>query len=328
MPHDWVFITDGGSRWHLRGDCEALADGQQAATDLGMTAHPIQQVPPQRAGSRTACLHCGTTDFDVPQQAKESGAESSPETRFERLFQEQVLGALPEVTGWKVQPQKRITVGARTYRVDFALTSGPLRVAIEIDGENKGARQASHDEWTRRQTALVSDGWEVLRFTNRDVVNDKEYCRRQVAMTIARLRERRRLDSRPTKAGSTAASFAATAPASLPLPAPSAPDRESNRGLWLALAAPLMILAFFAVLAIALSSGSSDVGSADGSVAPTSTADGPTCPGSHPVKGNVNQEGERIFHRPSGEFYDATEPERCFADAAAAVSSGFRASRR
>jgi hypothetical protein len=49
-------------------------------------------------------------------------------------------------------------------------------------------------------------------------------------------------------------------------------------------------------------------------------ADG-SCPPSHPVKANDNS---GIYHLPGGRFYDRTEPERCYVNAAAAEADGYR----
>jgi hypothetical protein len=49
------------------------------------------------------------------------------------------------------------------------------------------------------------------------------------------------------------------------------------------------------------------------------------CPLSHPIKGNANS---GIYHRPGGQFYEQTIPERCYRDAEAAEADGMRASKR
>ena len=49
------------------------------------------------------------------------------------------------------------------------------------------------------------------------------------------------------------------------------------------------------------------------------------CPVTHPVKGNTNS---NIYHVTGGRFYDATVPERCYRDTAAAEADGMRASKR
>ena len=53
-----------------------------------------------------------------------------------------------------------------------------------------------------------------------------------------------------------------------------------------------------------------------------------TCPTAHPIKGNVNASGERIFHVIGQMYYDATHPETCFTTEEDALAAGFRASLR
>ena len=48
------------------------------------------------------------------------------------------------------------------------------------------------------------------------------------------------------------------------------------------------------------------------------------CPASHPIKANRNS---GIYHEPGGRFYDRTQPERCYADPAAAEADGYRAAK-
>lgn len=52
------------------------------------------------------------------------------------------------------------------------------------------------------------------------------------------------------------------------------------------------------------------------------------CPEGYPVKGNINQRGDQIYHVPGGDFYTQTNPEACFATAADAAAAGFRPSQR
>jgi len=51
---------------------------------------------------------------------------------------------------------------------------------------------------------------------------------------------------------------------------------------------------------------------------------GRDCPADLPVKGNINREGEKIYHVPGARSYGATVPEECFATAADAEAAGFR----
>jgi hypothetical protein len=45
------------------------------------------------------------------------------------------------------------------------------------------------------------------------------------------------------------------------------------------------------------------------------------CPDGYPIKANDNS---GIFHVPGGRFYDRTVPERCYANADAALADGYR----
>lgn len=56
--------------------------------------------------------------------------------------------------------------------------------------------------------------------------------------------------------------------------------------------------------------------------------DGASCPDLHPVKGNINREGQRIFHVAGQKYYEQTKPEKCFSSPEAALAEGFRASLR
>lgn len=46
------------------------------------------------------------------------------------------------------------------------------------------------------------------------------------------------------------------------------------------------------------------------------------------IKGNINSKGEMIYHVPSGQFYDRTDPEEMFCSEEEAEAAGYRASKR
>jgi hypothetical protein len=50
------------------------------------------------------------------------------------------------------------------------------------------------------------------------------------------------------------------------------------------------------------------------------------CPTDYPIKGNIRI--DKIFHIPGGRYYNVTDPEECFSDSSAAISAGFRHSKR
>ncbi len=53
------------------------------------------------------------------------------------------------------------------------------------------------------------------------------------------------------------------------------------------------------------------------------------CPDGYPIKGNLTTyDGEAIYHIPSGDFYNVTNAEECFASEDDAVAAGYRLSYR
>lgn len=47
------------------------------------------------------------------------------------------------------------------------------------------------------------------------------------------------------------------------------------------------------------------------------------CPNSHPIKGNITDEGRKIFHTPRSPWYGRTNPEVCFSSLEDAFNAGF-----
>ncbi len=106
-------------------------------------------------------------------------AESPLETRLRLLLGD--AGLLPEESQWPVYEPR---TGRFVARLDFAWPSA--RVAVEADGVGPhGAPEALYRD-RDRQNALVRLGWEVLRFTWRDVVAAP---RRLTAIVAAALRD-------------------------------------------------------------------------------------------------------------------------------------------
>lgn len=340
---EWVFITAGGQRWHTRADCEALLAGWEEAKKKGASTHPAQHVPVERALSRQPCGWCA-----VPAKGGSRVEQTTrllmlrTDTEYEALFRDHVLGELPELTGWTPASQRDITVAGTTYRVDFTLEEAGDRIAIEIDGADKGPGGPTHDEWTRRQTALVTEGWVPLRFTNRQVRDDPEYCRRQVAVTVARLRERR-LQPRPAPIRDAVETHAAPALH----PATQTGEAVGKAGLS---SGAKVLIAFLVVALIAVGvqlglatrpadAPASTAGSPDSPASPAAGGDEEPavaataapiseydCPPDQPIKGNVRQDvGTRLYQVPESSFYNRTKPEACFRDVPAAVAAGFSA---
>lgn len=86
-------------------------------------------------------------------------------------------------------------------------------------------------------------------------------------------------------------------------------------------------LLFAPVASFAQETAPTDAAPASLSVLPL---DKDNCPDSHPIKGNkagrqANRPADPIYHVPGSRWYAVTDPEECFATAADAEASGYRA---
>lgn len=73
----------------------------------------------------------------------------------------------------------------RAIKSDLALPA--LRLAVEVDGGSHGSLKVKERD-ARKTQFLVSSGWTVLRFTNREVMASLDRCVQTVTSTILRLR--------------------------------------------------------------------------------------------------------------------------------------------
>ncbi|MXS85663.1 hypothetical protein ABO04_07020 [Nitrosomonas sp. HPC101] len=116
---------------------------------------------------------------------------------YEKLFVENVLSKIRDIDFSSVSTQFHFTdMGGRTRYCDFVLQEGELvKIAIEIDGYDKrgtGSGMSRQDfiDWQRRQAALVSQGWFVLRFANSDVRDYPGRCRKHIELLLRRERQK------------------------------------------------------------------------------------------------------------------------------------------
>jgi len=118
-------------------------------------------------------------------------------SEFERLF---VLNVLSQILDFKfevleAQMPFRDRDGKPRY-CDFAIKEGSeIRIAIEVDGYDKrgtGTGMTHHEfvDWQRREAALVSQGWFVLRFANRDVRDDPNRCAEHISLLLRQERRK------------------------------------------------------------------------------------------------------------------------------------------
>jgi very-short-patch-repair endonuclease len=91
-------------------------------------------------------------------------------------------------SGWRpwdgtaITAQRSVVTGDGVrYRLDLAIESESIKIAIECDGHNFHERtkeQAQHDK--SRDRALVASGWRVLRFTGSEIWADPGRCAAEV----------------------------------------------------------------------------------------------------------------------------------------------------
>ncbi len=73
---------------------------------------------------------------------------------------------------------------------DFVIRENDdVRIAIEIDGYDKrgtgeGMSKSEFVDWQRRQAALTSQGWRVLRFANTDVRDYPQRCAEHISLLL------------------------------------------------------------------------------------------------------------------------------------------------
>jgi very-short-patch-repair endonuclease len=74
-------------------------------------------------------------------------------------------------------PQYEVKTDRYCYRLDFALTMH--KVGVEIDGMAYHSEQSTFINDRRRQRALECDGWRIVRFAAKEVLDDPDRCVRE-----------------------------------------------------------------------------------------------------------------------------------------------------
>lgn len=301
-----VFVTRTGVKYHADFDCPAFAD---AEAELG---HPIERWPVSLHGlHQSPCAVCwpATSRWDSWTQFAHE-VERCGDSPYEVVFVNQVLRYVRDLKPSDVLMQQtaRGKTG-KTYRIDFVLSApNGKRVAIEIDGRDKAPGQRTTDEVQlgvdQRRADLRAAGWRMLNLSNERVANRSSECVVEIESEVRDLITPGRAEPQPVHS-----------PPPSHVPSPSAQATKGSAGKWVVgfvVAAALVGAGWF------LLANGQDSGSVDPS--------GRSCPSSHPIKGNVSQSGDTIFHRPGWQYYDATWPEECFSSGSAAEDAGYRAS--
>ena len=114
--------------------------------------------------------------------------ESVPSTSFlEWAFLRWVLTpAATPVISERIEPQSQVTVGGRSYRLDYEVRGDEMLVAIELDGfEFHGNRSAfTYDRL--RQNDLAATGRHIVRFSYDAIRSDTRRCVDQLQAVLRR----------------------------------------------------------------------------------------------------------------------------------------------
>jgi len=96
---------------------------------------------------------------------------------------------LAEALGWPMEVYiptgfVRVPGCPPFYLVDIAFPE--LRIAIEVDGSSHRALKVQERD-ARKEAFLRGSGWAVLRFTNKEVLENLDGCVQKVMSTISKL---------------------------------------------------------------------------------------------------------------------------------------------
>ena len=255
--------------------------------------------------------------------SRNAGQIGSDDYGYELLFARQVLPRVPELDPEDVTPQLEVLLDGRVRRIDFAVRRNDTKLAIEIDGWDKsgtgiGMTREQHQDFLARQNALVLAGWTVVRFTPVEVRDQPAQVAKRLGEALAKTT--RGVPSREIPSSLMSASVApitvqsplVQAPSTSPVPPAPVKTSSAGAGVGGAVAAAVIlgIVSVVGVFAVAGRAG-----------------DTVSCSSYGVVRGNVNQSGEHIYHMPSDAYYDATNPEQCFATPADAEDAGYRRSK-
>lgn len=332
-----VYVTQTGQRYHARKDLSCLEKAHSIADiDLDTAV----------AGGLVPCLVCdapampGVSEGDarwlrtIDDWAKAGAFESF----WEQAFARRVLAQLPQVSSDDVETQAYVTVNGESYKVDFLVPSASL--VLEIDGYAKGGAVPTPTDLerrNRRDSALQAAGYKVLHFTNAQVQQEPAACRSQVTATLNTASQAPPAAT-PNSAPPTPTELTPKAQPSEPITATASTQaagsptlKKSRTGQWIALGITgisLVIVAIVAVIALNPDrAGSPEIISGPPSEFAVPLANG-ECPDAYPLKGNINDSGEKIVHQAGQQFYVKTDAEACFATLEDAESAGYRPAQR
>jgi very-short-patch-repair endonuclease len=231
-----------------------------------------------------------------PELAAENHSGAKDGSPYELDFFRNVLKQVQGLDPRHIEVQREVNTRDGFRYPDFVLDIPSHQpIALEVDGRDKSSRPHpdERDRSIQRDAALEAVGYRVQHFTNRQVATDPAWCTLQVERLIEETRQ-----------------------SDLPIPPPISasqhpPPATARRWMPWAVAAASVIAAVVVAVGIANGRGEDSAGS---------------CGEGRPVKGNVTQSGEKIYHEPGWTYYDKTNAEECFATPSDAEDAGYRPS--
>jgi len=304
-----VIITRTGERYHASAVCPSFADSE------ARRGRPVRGRQVELRGVQLEpCSICWpeTPNWD-PWTQLAHRVERTGDSPYEVEFVQRVLRQVPGLRASDVQPQRKaISRSGRTYFIDFVIEPhGGRQVAVEIDGYRKTLEKS--EDTIRRETEskradLVATGWKVINFSDTQVMSRTAECIDQLRAELSDA-----VSPRPDLP--VAAPHPGAGSGQLPPAVQMSTTRPRRTGLLTLLVVAVLIAGSLLVWKL------TSAGTAGLSPLP----DG-VCPTEAPIKGNVSQSGERIFHEPGWRYYESTNAEECFKTPSDAESAGYRAS--
>lgn len=335
-----VYVTQSGSRYHSRKDLACLEK-----------ARGTLQVEIQVAadGGLQPCLTCdapvlpASTEGDLRwlRAIDDWHKSANFDSFWEEAFARRVLAKTPGVSVDDLELQAYVSTREETYKVDFFIPS--MSIICEIDGYAKDGTpptQSEMEKRNRRDANLQNQGFSVLHFSNTQVQQEPANCIQILSKSLEASSARMTAPTSQSWGENTDTSKVETG-------VTTQPSKSNGKLLALGVLA-IVAIAIAGTLLVARAGGSPDkagqiptestqnleVTNPSETAAPAVAASvvppgvdpisKDSCPTSHPFKGNVNRDGEKIVHSPGQQFYDRTDPERCFESIDSAIAAGYR----
>ena len=113
-------------------------------------------------------------------------------TDFNDLFDDSPLedDLWASLRAWQIRAERQWTedVGSQRFLLDFAIFCNSGKIDVETDGDSYHIGVAEGERDNRRNNALATAGWQVLRFNTIQILEKTaDYCVPEILKTINRL---------------------------------------------------------------------------------------------------------------------------------------------